>query len=522
MFTVTLFLSYSSTDGDAVRSLVDNIEASGRSVWLDQNLVGGEAWWGAVLREIRGCTVFLFALSPNSLASDPCAAEFEYARALGLPILPVEIVDIPPEERRNYAVYSEQIVDYRQRSASSAMLLIRALPEREAERRPLPDPLPSEPQMPYAYLLTLGSVIRGRAPIAYSDQQAILAQLRAALRHERSESVRSSIRSLLRSLRDRPDATHTTVVEIDSFLQPATTPNAPHAVDSVTPSPVLPSERRITPESDRKRPMEAELAPDPRPESIPLAAASARPSTEPESTPQKPSAPDDGASPTPAPSAIPAVPRDPRSATNVDALRTASLRRTRVALFAIGGIALVSALIRLLAPAPTAAAIIGVIAFFWIATGLVFLALGLVNKAFKGGARTACALLGIVFIVVGALTYFFAIGSGLSTYGTVDLVFPPLGVSWVLAGIVALFALRESLILLWPWSIGLSWAVGGAVLVASAPLMRTLYAWALVLAFAQLLVGGMHLSAAFMSKPKASSTPTDPAKASLSEPADQP
>jgi hypothetical protein len=199
---MTLFLSHSSLDGDAVRTLVRALEASGRDVWLDQDLVGGEAWWNAILAQIRACDVFVFAVSEHSLDSHPCTAEFDYARVLGLPILPVEIGHIPPEERRNYAIYSEQMVDYREPTAESAIALMRALSEREASRRPLPDPLPPEPSVPYEYLLKLGSAVRGRADLSRVDQQMILAQLRVALREERSESVRTSIRSLLRSLRE--------------------------------------------------------------------------------------------------------------------------------------------------------------------------------------------------------------------------------------------------------------------------------------------------------------------------------
>jgi hypothetical protein len=43
-------------------------------VWLDEELGGGAAWWTAIRKEIRKCTVFLFALSNNSLNSKPWGA----------------------------------------------------------------------------------------------------------------------------------------------------------------------------------------------------------------------------------------------------------------------------------------------------------------------------------------------------------------------------------------------------------------------------------------------------------------
>jgi hypothetical protein len=242
---MTVFVSHSSTDTDAVQVLVRSLHTAGRTVWLDnESLVGGEAWWSAILTQIRECDVFVFALSMNSLDSDPCMAEFDYAKALGRPILPVEVGDVPPEERRNYEVYSEQLVDYRAPTADHAIALVRALTEREGDKRALPDPLPPEPPIPYLYLLRLGSVVRGRADISRTDQQLILAQLRAALREERSEQVRTSVRSLLRALRERPDATHAVVTEIDEVLgdrpAPAAAPPAqpvPERVPSPEPVP---------------------------------------------------------------------------------------------------------------------------------------------------------------------------------------------------------------------------------------------------------------------------------------------
>lgn len=244
---MTVFVSHSSIDTDPVKVLVRSLQTAGRTVWLDnESLVGGEAWWSAILKQIRECDVFVFALSMNSLDSDPCMAEFEYAKALGRPILPVEVGEVPPEERRNYEVYSEQLVDYRAPTADHAIALIRALTEREAEKRPIPDPLPPEPPIPYLYLLRLGSVVRGRADISRTDQQLILAQLRAALREERSEPVRTSVRSLLRALRERPDATHAVVTEIDEVLgdrpAPAAAPPAaavPDPVPVAQPVPIL-------------------------------------------------------------------------------------------------------------------------------------------------------------------------------------------------------------------------------------------------------------------------------------------
>jgi serine/threonine kinase PknH len=74
--------------------MVSDLQRARIQVWLDDDLGGGDAWWSEILQQIRGCTVFLFAASDNSLHSKPCRAELGYAQDLQLPILPVQIGEI--------------------------------------------------------------------------------------------------------------------------------------------------------------------------------------------------------------------------------------------------------------------------------------------------------------------------------------------------------------------------------------------------------------------------------------------
>lgn len=248
---MSLFISYSSSDAAAVGALERNLESFGKSVWRDDEILGGEVWWAAILEQIRGCDVFVFALSPNSLESDPCQYEYEYARALGLPILPVEIGDVPPAERRNHAIYREQLIDYRDPTAETAIQLVRAISELEGTRRPLPDPLPEAPPIPYEYLLRLGAVIRAKEPIPYAEQRDLIRQFREALDRERNESVRESAFSLLRALGDRPETSRSVTAEIDELIAkagpaPATSddPVAPPSAPVIIPTPTEPPVRR--------------------------------------------------------------------------------------------------------------------------------------------------------------------------------------------------------------------------------------------------------------------------------------
>ena len=86
---VTVFVSYSTRDKDAVKSLTQDLQDADEQVWMDQRLAGGDAWWRAILEQIRGCDVFIFAfrktppiralsgrtaLRANSRAADPSSA----------------------------------------------------------------------------------------------------------------------------------------------------------------------------------------------------------------------------------------------------------------------------------------------------------------------------------------------------------------------------------------------------------------------------------------------------------------
>jgi len=210
-----LFVSYSSLDPAAVRTMVADLERANLVVWFDDALRGGDDWWAQVLARIRECDVFVFALSNASRDSKPCAAELDYALALGLPVLPVQVG--PVDAVRALRIGARQIVPYVERDVPAAIALVTAVQERARERRPLPDPLPDPPPVPYAYLLRLGSEI-DRRTLSPAEQAEIIRQLRDGLVDEHEPSVREDIRSLLRRLDRHPELTVRNAEEIRRAL----------------------------------------------------------------------------------------------------------------------------------------------------------------------------------------------------------------------------------------------------------------------------------------------------------------
>jgi TIR domain-containing protein len=214
---VTVFVSYSSRDKDAVKSLTQDLQDADEQIWMDQRLAGGEAWWRAILEQIRGCDVFIFALSQNSIESKPCQAELQYAQALALPILPVQVG--PVDSMQLNPLATVQAIDYRHPTPGTAMRLSAALHRERARRQPLPEPLPDEPQVPFEYLIRLFTTISNPDYLTPRDQAALVAQLQVSLREDgQHEAARNDIVTLLRKLHDREDVTYRTRTDVEAIL----------------------------------------------------------------------------------------------------------------------------------------------------------------------------------------------------------------------------------------------------------------------------------------------------------------
>jgi hypothetical protein len=208
---MTVFISYARKDKDAVDVLVRDIGRAKRDVWIDRELTGGQAWWDTILGQIRGSQLFVFVLSPDSLKSKACLAELRYASELARPILPVMMrevaVQLAPHEIAN-----AQIVDYRERTADSAIDLVNAL------AAPLPGPLPAvlpePPPVPMSYLNPLREQVHAEA-LTFQQQSVLLVDLKS---HMRDEDEWAVTRQLVDELRARPDISYAVAKEIDEIL----------------------------------------------------------------------------------------------------------------------------------------------------------------------------------------------------------------------------------------------------------------------------------------------------------------
>ncbi len=197
----TIFLSYARQDAALAQTLATDLRKLKNTVWLDEEVSGGQTWWDHILEQIRACDIFVFALSPTALESLACRRESEYAAALGKPVLPIWLTGEEPRNRLPPALAAIQYVDYREQARERPFHLINAITALPAAP-PLPKPLPAPPDAPISYLNQLTGQIHGDTSLNYETQSALLLELR---RHLTNPETAEDARALLTQLRGRRD-----------------------------------------------------------------------------------------------------------------------------------------------------------------------------------------------------------------------------------------------------------------------------------------------------------------------------
>lgn len=84
-----IFVSYARVDKPYCIRIIETMHA--HDVWYDQRLYAGQHWWKEILRRLDWCDVFIFLLSPDSVASLYCRRELEIALQLKRDVIPVLI-----------------------------------------------------------------------------------------------------------------------------------------------------------------------------------------------------------------------------------------------------------------------------------------------------------------------------------------------------------------------------------------------------------------------------------------------
>ena len=97
-----VFVSYSNADADFARKLNDTLQIQNKTTWFDQeSIISGSDFEEEMYKGIEFANNFLFIISPNSISSNYCATEVEYAIKLNKRIvtvlyLPVDVNSLHP------------------------------------------------------------------------------------------------------------------------------------------------------------------------------------------------------------------------------------------------------------------------------------------------------------------------------------------------------------------------------------------------------------------------------------------
>ncbi len=98
------FISYSHHDTSVVFAEIRWLQDNGMNVWFDTaGIHPGNEWSDDIAKHIEGCTRFIYFITPNSVASENCRRELNFAIAEGRPILSVHLekTEVPRGIRLN-------------------------------------------------------------------------------------------------------------------------------------------------------------------------------------------------------------------------------------------------------------------------------------------------------------------------------------------------------------------------------------------------------------------------------------
>lgn len=144
-----IFISYAHKDRPIVDQLAEFLRKGGHDIWYDDRLVAAKSWKAQLLAQIKASDCFLYALTPESVASEWCQWEFSQAVHAGKPIVTVLL----QETTLTGVLEDHQYVDFRDRTLEAAIRLGTAvyeaelIPPEKVELLPAPD---SEPERPIA------------------------------------------------------------------------------------------------------------------------------------------------------------------------------------------------------------------------------------------------------------------------------------------------------------------------------------------------------------------------------------
>ncbi len=114
-----IFVSYAHADDKLVAPELERLHQYDYLVWYDEGISGGSRWTEDIAQRLRGASLVLYYVTPNSAASENCANEIDYALDNQRPVLAVQLKPTELSEGQKLALGGRQ------------MLMRHELPEKE-------------------------------------------------------------------------------------------------------------------------------------------------------------------------------------------------------------------------------------------------------------------------------------------------------------------------------------------------------------------------------------------------------
>lgn len=107
-----VFISYAHADSETVLPLVDSVEDTGTSIWIDRDgMRAGQGWAGMIVRAIKAAHMVCLMCSARAFASDHVRREIYLADKYKKGILPVRLDTAEMDEDIEYFLAGVQWVD---------------------------------------------------------------------------------------------------------------------------------------------------------------------------------------------------------------------------------------------------------------------------------------------------------------------------------------------------------------------------------------------------------------------------
>ncbi|UWF76588.1 MULTISPECIES: HdeD family acid-resistance protein [Microbacterium] len=168
-------------------------------------------------------------------------------------------------------------------------------------------------------------------------------------------------------------------------------------------------------------------------------------------------------------------------------------RSVRLFLLLSGVLAALAGLVLLIWPAKSAVIVTGIVAAYLIVGGLIYLGLGIFSRQEGGWARIGHILLGLLYILAGALAYA-NLPAATVALALVTVIF--IGASWIVDGVVALSLMGMDGSKAWTLIYALLSIAAGVVVLLS-PLFAAAVLW-IFLGAALLVLGVTQIVRAVM------------------------